>query len=69
VNVGAYLDRIGYAGAVEPTHVVLAALQRAHMLTVPFENLDIALGRRLVLDRRDTTRRSWSGGGAAGASS
>jgi N-hydroxyarylamine O-acetyltransferase len=53
VNVGAYLDRIGYASAVEPTHVVLAALQRAHMLTVPFENLDIALGRRLVLDRRD----------------
>jgi N-hydroxyarylamine O-acetyltransferase len=52
VKVGAYLDRIGYAGAVEPTHAVLAALQRAHMLTVPFENLDIALGRRLVLDRR-----------------
>ena len=52
MNVGAYLDRIGYAGAAEPTHAVLAALQRAHMLTVPFENLDIALGRRLVLDRR-----------------
>jgi N-hydroxyarylamine O-acetyltransferase len=51
VNVGAYLDRIGYAGAAEPTHAVLSALQRAHMLTVPFENLDIALGRRLVLDR------------------
>jgi N-hydroxyarylamine O-acetyltransferase len=51
VNVEAYLDRIAYAGAAEPTHAVLAALQRAHMLTVPFENLDIALGRRLVLDR------------------
>jgi N-hydroxyarylamine O-acetyltransferase len=52
VNVEAYLDRIGYAGAAEPTYAVLAELQRAHMLTVPFENLDIALGRRLVLDRR-----------------
>jgi N-hydroxyarylamine O-acetyltransferase len=52
VKVGAYLDRIGYAGAAEPTYAELAALQRAHMLTVPFENLDIALGRRLVLDRR-----------------
>ena len=27
------------------------ALQRAHVLSVPFENLDIHLGRRLVLDR------------------
>ena len=52
MNVEAYLDRIGYAGPVEPTYAVLAALQRAHMLAVPFENLDIALGRRLVLDRR-----------------
>ena len=52
MKVGAYLDRIGYAGGAEPTYAVLAALQRAHMLTVPFENLDIALGRRLVLDRR-----------------
>ena len=52
MNVGVYLDRIGFAGPAEPTYAVLAALQRAHMLTVPFENLDIALGRRLVLDRR-----------------
>jgi N-hydroxyarylamine O-acetyltransferase len=52
VNARAYLERIGYAGDVEPTLGVLAELQRAHMLTVPFENLDIALGRRLVLDRR-----------------
>jgi N-hydroxyarylamine O-acetyltransferase len=52
VKVGPYLDRIGYSGVAEPTHAVLAALQRAHMLTVPFENLDIALGRWLVLDRR-----------------
>ena len=52
MNAGAYLERIGYAGAAEPTLAVLGELQRAHMLTVPFENLDIALGRRLVLDRR-----------------
>jgi len=52
VNIEAYLDRIGYAGPAEPTYAALAELQRAHMLTVPFENLDIALGRRLVLDHR-----------------
>jgi N-hydroxyarylamine O-acetyltransferase len=51
VNVERYLQRIGYAGGREPTADTLAALQRAHMLAVPFENLDIHLGRRLVLDR------------------
>jgi N-hydroxyarylamine O-acetyltransferase len=51
VNVEGYLQRIGYAGSREPTADTLAALQRAHMLAVPFENLDIRLGRRLVLDR------------------
>jgi N-hydroxyarylamine O-acetyltransferase len=51
VNVDAYLERIGYEGSREPTFETLSALQRAHMLSVPFENLDIHLGRRLVLDR------------------
>jgi N-hydroxyarylamine O-acetyltransferase len=50
MNVERYLQRIGYAGGSEPTADTLAALQRAHMLAVPFENLDIHLGRRLVLD-------------------
>lgn len=51
MNVERYLQRIGYAGGREPTEATLADLQRAHMLAVPFENLDIHLGRRLVLDR------------------
>jgi N-hydroxyarylamine O-acetyltransferase len=51
VNVDAYLERIGYEGSREPTFETLFALHRAHMLSVPFENLDIHLGRRLVLDR------------------
>ena len=51
MNVEGYLQRIGYTGGREPTAATLAALQRAHLLAVPFENLDIHLGRRLVLDR------------------
>ncbi len=51
MNVDRYLARIGYAGSREPTPETLRALQRAHLLAVPFENLDIHLGRRLVLDR------------------
>lgn len=50
MDVDAYLARIGYRGSREPTAETLAALHHAHMLTVPFENLDLHLGRRNVLD-------------------
>jgi N-hydroxyarylamine O-acetyltransferase len=50
IDARAYLDRIGYSGSTEPTAATLAALHRAHMLTVPFENLDLHLGLRNVLD-------------------
>lgn len=50
MNVDAYLDRIGYAGPRAPEAATLRALHRAHLLAVPFENLDIALGRPLALD-------------------
>lgn len=49
-SVQAYLDRIEHHGSTEPDLPALASLQRAHMLAVPFENLDIHLGRPLVLD-------------------
>ena len=51
MNAAEYLARIGYDGPLEPSPETLAGLQRAHLLSVPFENLDIHLGRRLVLDR------------------
>lgn len=51
MNVSAYLARIGYAGPVTPTVEVLRALHRAHMLSVPFENLDISRGRKIVVDQ------------------
>jgi N-hydroxyarylamine O-acetyltransferase len=50
MDVSAYLERINYHSALEPTGETLRALQQAHLLSVPFENLDIALGRRIVLD-------------------
>jgi len=50
VDVGAYLERIGFDGEPEPDAGALRELHRAHLLTVPFENLDIHLGRRIVLD-------------------
>jgi N-hydroxyarylamine O-acetyltransferase len=46
----AYLERLGVGGELEPTLETLRRLQRAHLLHVPFENLDIHLGVPIVLD-------------------
>lgn len=46
----AYLHRIGYQGSLEPSFETLRCLQRAHLLSVPFENLDIHIGRVIKLD-------------------
>lgn len=53
MNLGAYLDRIRFARPLRADFDTLRALQRAHLLSVPFENLDIHLGRPidLSLDR------------------
>jgi N-hydroxyarylamine O-acetyltransferase len=50
MDVQRYLARIGYYGPTVPTLDALRALHLAHMRTVPFENLDIPRGRRIVLD-------------------
>jgi 2-methylisocitrate lyase-like PEP mutase family enzyme len=50
VDVGAYLGRIEWTGATHPTFRTLAGLVRAHMSNIPFENLDVLLGRRIRLD-------------------
>src|SRR5689334_2014409 len=52
-----YLDRIGYTGFREPTAEVLRQIHRAHLFTVPFENLDIALGREIVCDEEPFLRK------------
>ncbi|MEZ0106219.1 N-hydroxyarylamine O-acetyltransferase [Catenulispora sp. EB89] len=43
-DLDAYLARIGYTGERTPTAATLKALQRAHIYTIPFENLDPARG-------------------------
>jgi len=50
VGVDAYLQRIKFVGEVRSTESTLRALHRAHLFTVPFENLDIGLGREIVCD-------------------
>lgn len=46
----AYLQRIGFTDVPPADLATLRALQRAHLLAVPFENLDIHLGRAIALD-------------------
>lgn len=48
-----YLERIDYRGIVEPNFATLVALQEAHVCSVPFENLDVQLGRPLSIRIED----------------
>ncbi len=50
LGVDQYLERIGYGGGTEPSFATLAGLLRAHMAAIPFENLDVLLGRPVRLD-------------------
>jgi N-hydroxyarylamine O-acetyltransferase len=50
LDLDAYLRRIGVDGDLAPTAQTLAALHRAHVAAIPFENLDIVLGRGIAVD-------------------
>ena len=51
MDLHAYLRRINYRGEQTPSVATLHELHRAHLLAVPFENLDIHLGRSILLDQ------------------
>lgn len=50
MDIDAYLKRISYEGALNPSVQTLKDLQMAHLLTVPFENLSIHAGQPIILD-------------------
>ena len=49
MNIPAYLSRLNYSTSVKPDAETLHGLQFAHLLNVPFENLDIGLKRPIQL--------------------
>ena len=57
LSVPAYLARIGYAESTEPTAETLRKIHRAHLLTVPFENLDISFKRYIECDAHASIRK------------
>jgi len=50
MNQTAYTNRIGYSGELEPTLNLLQKLQKSHLMSIPFENLDIHWGIPIELN-------------------
>ncbi len=50
MDCASYLTRIGFVGRPRPNFDTLRLLQRGHLQFIPFENLDVQLGRPVTLD-------------------
>jgi N-hydroxyarylamine O-acetyltransferase len=62
LDLDAYLARIGHRGGREPTLQTLRALHFAHATQIPFENLDILLGRPIRIDLDSLQQKLVAGG-------
>lgn len=50
LDLAAYLERIGVRGEVRPDLATLRAVHRGHVAAFPFENLEVLLGRPVLLE-------------------
>jgi N-hydroxyarylamine O-acetyltransferase len=50
VDLGLYTDRIGFRGELQPNGATLRALHLAHLAKIPFENIDVLMGRPVSLN-------------------
>lgn len=50
IDLQAYLQRIDYTGPLDPTFDLLTALVERHLANIPFEAIDVMLGRGVDLD-------------------
>lgn len=50
IDLQAYLERIGYPGPLDPSLGLLTALVEKHLASIPFEAIDVMLGRGVDLD-------------------
>ena len=57
LDLDAYLNRIGHTGPLTADAATLAALHRAHVAAIPFENLDVLLGRGISVALPDVQRK------------
>ncbi len=54
MDLDIYLARLGLSRPLEPTLESLKALHRAHLRAIPYENLDVQLGRPVTIERGPT---------------
>ncbi|MBP8298048.1 MAG: arylamine N-acetyltransferase [Burkholderiales bacterium] len=57
VDLDAYFERIRWGGGTRPDYDTLAGILLAHMARIPFENLDVLLGRGIRLDPEGVQRK------------
>ncbi|MBC8639129.1 arylamine N-acetyltransferase [Caballeronia sp. EK] len=59
IDLAAYFERIGFSGPARPapTLDMLRALHLLHPQTIPFENLDVLIGRPVRLDLESVQRK------------
>jgi N-hydroxyarylamine O-acetyltransferase len=50
LDLDAYFSRIGYGGSASPSLASLRAVHLGHARSIPFENVDVVLGRPIRLD-------------------
>src|SRR5258707_7305951 len=50
MDLKAYFDRIEFRGEARPDLATLRTLHRAHLRAIPYENLDVQLGRTVTTD-------------------
>jgi N-hydroxyarylamine O-acetyltransferase len=51
MDVNKYLDRIHVKSIIKPDLETLRLVHHQHLYTIPFENLDIHSGRKIILDK------------------
>lgn len=57
VDLKAYSERIGFVGEAVPTLATLSELVLRHVCSIPFENVDVLLGRPINLDIESLQRK------------
>lgn len=57
MNLDAYFARIGFSGTAAADLATLRALHRLHIEAIPFENLDVLLGRRIDMSEEAVVRK------------
>lgn len=57
-NIDAYLHRIKYVGKTQVCFETLNSLHNLHVFNIPFENLDVIMGRLILLDRESLFKKN-----------